>query len=106
VLVERVTAGVVGGAEDGAETDFDADEITYADVFVVVRDGETSPGPNDWEVTLQTSAAHPLRPGEHDLRLEAVDGSLLSGRALLRFSDGSRHLFRGDGTLTGFVDTP
>jgi hypothetical protein len=106
VLVERVTAGVVGGAEDGAETDFDADEITYADVFVVVRDGETSPGPNDWEVTLQTSAAHPLRPGEHDLRLEAVDGSLLSGRALLRFSDGSRHLFRGDGKLTGFVDTP
>jgi hypothetical protein len=106
LLVERVTAGVVGGAEDGAETDFDPAEITYADVFVVVRDGETSPGPNDWEVTLQTRGPRPLRPGEHDLRLEAVDGSLLSGRALLRFSDGSRHLFRGDGTLTGFVDRP
>ena len=59
VLVERVTAGVVGGAEDGAETDFDPAEITYADVFVVVRDGETAPGPNDWEVTLQTRGPRP-----------------------------------------------
>ena len=32
------------------------------------------------------------------------DGSRLSGRALLRFSDGRRHLFRGDGTLAGYVD--
>jgi hypothetical protein len=106
VLVERVTTGVVGGPDDGAETDFGADAITYADVFVVVREGESGPGPNDWEVTLQTSGDHHLVPGEHDLRIEALDGTLLTGRALLRFSDGTRHLFRGDGRLTGYVDAP
>jgi hypothetical protein len=47
VLVEQITAGVVGGADDGAEVTFDADAITYADVFVVVREGESGPGPND-----------------------------------------------------------
>ena len=92
MLVERLTVGE------------DAVAVTYADVFVVVRDGETGPGPNDWEVTVKTDGAHHLDPGEHDLRLEAADGALLTGRALLRFSDGSRHLFRGDGELTGYVD--
>ena len=80
--------------------------LAYADVFVVVREGEAGPGPNDWEVTLQTVDDHHLQPGEHDLRLEALDGSALTGRALLRFSDGTRHLFRGDGHLAGFVDAP
>jgi hypothetical protein len=70
--------------------------VAYADVFVVVREGEPGPGPNDWEVTLRTC--------DHDLHLEAADGSHLSGRALLRYSDGSRHLFRGDGHLTGYDD--
>jgi hypothetical protein len=104
VLVGHVTAGVVGGADDGAEMVFDADDLAYGDVFVVVREGEPGPGPNDWEVTLQTSTARRLPAGEHDLRIEALDGSSLAGRALLRFSDGTRHLFRGDGRLTGFVD--
>ena len=103
VLVGHMTAGVVGGADDGAQAVFDADAIAYADVFVVVREGEPGPGPNDWEVTLQTTGEHRLPAGEHDLRLEALDGSSLSGRALLRFSDGTRHLFRGDGRLTGFT---
>jgi hypothetical protein len=106
VLVEQITAGVVGGADDGAEVTFDSDAITYADVFVVVREGESGPGPNDWEVTLQTCGEQHLRAGEHDLRLEVMDGSVMSGRALLRFSDGTRHLFRGDGRLTGFADAP
>jgi hypothetical protein len=106
VLVERVAACAVGGATDGAEAVLDADGLAYADVFVVVREGEAGPGPNDWEVTLQTVDDHHLPPGEHDLRLDAMDGSALSGRALLRFSDGIRHLFRGDGELTGFVDAP
>jgi hypothetical protein len=88
------------------EDDIADDGVSYADVFVVVREGETTPGPNDWEVTVQTRGDHHLRPGEHDLRLEAMDGSLLTGRALLRFSDGTRHLFRGDGRLAGFVDRP
>jgi hypothetical protein len=102
VLVERVTAGVVGGPRDGAELSWGADELTYADVFVVVREGEAGPGPNDWEVTVQTARAQRLSPGEHLLRLEAVDGSVLTGRAVVRFSDGVRHLFRGDGALEGY----
>ena len=97
MLVERVSVG---------RDDMDADAISYADVFVVVRDGESAPGPNDWEVTLQTSRDHHLRPGEHELRLDALDGSRLSGRALLRYSDGTRHLFRGDGDLAGWDPTP
>ena len=75
-------------------------------MFVVVREGEAGPGPNDWEVTLQTCGEHHLPPGEHVLRIDATDGSHLQGRALLRFSDGTRHLFRGDGRLAGFVDEP
>jgi hypothetical protein len=106
MLVDQVTAEVIGGAQDGSAVTFDADAITYADVFVVVREGESGPGPNDWEVTLQTVGARHLRAGEHDLRLEATDGSVLSGRALLRFSNGRHHLFRGDGRLSGFADTP
>ncbi|HKY68684.1 MAG TPA: hypothetical protein VJM49_20020 [Acidimicrobiales bacterium] len=106
VLVEQITAGVVGGPDDGAEVTFDPDAITYADVFVVVREGEAGPGPNDWEVTLQTCGDHHLLPGEHVLVIDAADGTHLRGRALLRFSDGTRHLFRGDGRLSGFVADP
>ena len=80
--------------------------VSYADVFVVVREGESEPGPNDWEVTLRTCGQHHLDPGEHDLSLDAADGSHLRGRALLRFSDGLRHLFRGDGRLAGYDDAP
>ena len=76
--------------------------VSYADVCVVVRDGESGPGPNDWEVNLRTCDQHRLEPGEHDLTLDAADGSHLQGRALLRFSDGLRHLFRGDGRLAGY----
>lgn len=92
MLVERMSVG-----DDDVP-------VHYADLFVVVREGETGPGPNDWEVTLRTTGPRHLRPGEHDLRLEAADGSLVRGRALLRYSDGSRHLFRGDSELIGFVE--
>jgi hypothetical protein len=91
VLADRLTVG-------GDELD-----VAYADIFVVVREGEAGPGPNDWEVTAQTRGGQRLTPGEHDLVVEALDGSTLSGRALLRYSDGRRHLFRGDGTLSGFA---
>ena len=77
-------------------------ETRYADVFVVVRDDETVPGPNDWEVTVQTDMDAAVEPGKHLLQLEGLDGASLSGRALLRFSDGTRLLFRGDGHLAGF----
>ena len=78
-------------------------DTSYADVFVVVRDGADAPGPNDWEVTARSPDGVHLEPGQHVLHLEVLDGSTLSGRALLRFSDGSRLLFRGDGHLTGFA---
>ncbi len=79
-------------------------EARYADVFVVVRDDEVTPGPNDWEVTVQAMDGVDLEPGEHLLHLESLDGTTLSGRALLRFSDGNRLLFRGDGYLAGYDD--
>ena len=82
--------------------DGDLVALGYADVFVVVREGESGPGPNDWEVTVRTPAAHRLVPGAHVLELEPYDGSALSGRALLRYSDGRQHLFRGDGDLVGY----
>lgn len=85
--------------------DGDLVALGYADVFVVVREGATGPGPNDWEVTVRTPAAHRLEPGEHLLELDALDGSTLSGRALLRFSNGRQHLFRGDGDLVGYGRT-
>jgi hypothetical protein len=75
---------------------------SYADVFVVIRDGANAPGPNDWEVTARSDNGVSLAPGEHVLQLEGLDGTTLTGRALLRFSDGTRLLFRGDGHLAGF----
>ena len=84
------------------QVDGDLVALGYADVFVVVREGEAGPGPNDWEVTVRTPSSHRLEPGAHVLELDALDGSRYSGRALLRFSDGRRHLFRGDGDLVGY----
>ena len=75
---------------------------SYADVFVVIRDGATTPGPNDWEVTARSRNGVSLEPGQHVLHLEGLDGSTFTGRALLRFTDGTRILFRGDGHLAGF----
>lgn len=76
-------------------------EVAYADVFVVVREGETGPGPSDWEATVRTTEKQHLRPGTYLLRIDTPDGLTLSGHALLRFSDGHQHLFRGDGHLGG-----
>ena len=30
-------------------------EVAYADVFVVLREGDDRPGPNDWEATVRTN---------------------------------------------------
>ena len=76
-------------------------EVAYADVFVVVRDGEMGPGPSDWEATVRTTVKQHLRPGTYELRAETPDSLTLTGHALLRFSDGHQHLFRGDGPLGG-----
>lgn len=83
---------------DGIPVEFD-----YADVFVVVREGATEPGPTDWEAQLRTDQYHRLAMARHELALTAPDGSCMRGAAIVRFSDGHRHLFRGDDDLDGFV---
>jgi hypothetical protein len=74
---------------------------SYADVFLVVREGEDEPGPNDWEATVRTAGRTHLRPGRYALRAVTAEGHEVAGAALLRFSDGHQHLFRGDGHLAG-----
>jgi hypothetical protein len=75
----------------------------YADLFAVRREGDAIPGPTDWEVTVVTAERVHLPPGVHELRLDTHDAHRVEGRALLRFSDGNRHLFRGDGDPIGLV---
>ena len=75
--------------------------MAYADVFIVLREGDDVPGPSDWEATVRTSARQVLRPGTYELRMRTPDGIVLSGHAMLRFTDGHQHLFRGDGFLGG-----
>jgi hypothetical protein len=76
-------------------------EVAYADVFVVLREGDVRPGPNDWEATVRTADLQHMPPGTYELRVDTPDGLRLSGHAILRFSDGHQHLFRGDGELGG-----
>lgn len=76
-------------------------DVAYADVFVVLREGEARPGPTDWEATVRTVGRQHLRPGTYDLRVDTHDDGVLTGHAVLRFSDGHQHLFRGDGDLAG-----
>jgi hypothetical protein len=76
-------------------------EAAYADVFLVVRDAEEGPGPNDWEATIRTVERQHLRPGRHELLAHTTDGHEMIGWAVLRFSDGHQHHFRGDGDLAG-----
>ena len=75
--------------------------VAYADVFVVLRDGDDRPGPNDWEANVRTAERQHLRPGTYELRVDTPDDLVLSGHAMLRFSDGHQHIFRGDGELGG-----
>jgi hypothetical protein len=80
--------------------------LGYGELFVVVREGQLGPGPNDWELSVQGQDEQRLTGGRHHLRIELPDGSEVSGDALLRFTDGCRHLFRGDGPLAGWRDDP
>jgi hypothetical protein len=76
-------------------------EADYADLFVVLREGDDCPGPNDWEATVRTSQRQHFPPGTYELRGDTPDEQSLSGHAILRFSDGHQHHFRGDGHLGG-----
>jgi len=78
--------------------------VDYADLFVVLREGDDGPGPNDWEATLRTPVRLHVRPGTYELRGDTPDDLTLSGHAVLRFSDGHQHHFRGDGPLAGVDD--
>lgn len=75
--------------------------VDYADVFVVVREGQDAPSATDWEVTARSTERVHLTPGRHSLRLCSADGHVLQGEAVLRFSDRSQHHFRGDEPLDG-----
>lgn len=76
--------------------------IRQASVFVVIREGDAGPGPTDWEVHATTDAPEAIEMARHDLAMHIVDGTTLRGPAIVRFTDGRRHLFRGDGNLDGF----
>ena len=76
-------------------------EVSYADVFVVLREGDDEPGPNDWEATVRTPDHQHFPPGTYELRGESADHVRVSGHAVLRFSNGRQHHFRGDGRLGG-----
>lgn len=82
---------------DGMPIRFD-----YGHVYVVVREGEDGPSPTDWEANITTDDFVPVTAARHDLALTAPDGTCYRGAAIVRFSDGHRHLFRGDAHLDGF----
>jgi len=81
----------------------DGREVALAQghLLVVLREGDEQPSATDWEVTLVTDPPRRLPPGPHQLALGTVAGAEVHGRAVVRFSDGSQHLLRGDGTLAG-----
>ena len=82
---------------DGVPVDF-----AYADVFVVLRDGADAPAPTDWEAQIRTDRQVPISKTRHDLAFSIPDGTCIRGTAFVRFTDGRRHLFRGDSDLDGF----
>lgn len=77
--------------------------VDYADVFVVVREGADGPSATDWEAQVHTRLRHEVTPARHDLTLTAPDDTVYRGTAITRYSDGRRHLFRGDAHLAGFT---
>lgn len=77
-------------------------DVGYADVFVVIRDDEARPARTDWEAQFHTDQHLPVTMARHDLAFAIPDGTFLRGAAIVRFTDGYRHLFRGDDDLDGF----
>jgi hypothetical protein len=75
--------------------------LQQAHLHVVLRVGDEVPGPSDWELLAVTEESSDVRPGAHTVSMLTADGHRLRGRALVRFSDGHRHLLRGDGDLGG-----
>ena len=86
---------------DGATIGAVALTLQQGHLHVVVREGDEVPGPSDWELLVVTDEVADVRPGAHVVGIRTIDGHRLRGRALVRFSDGHRHLLRGDGELGG-----
>ena len=76
-------------------------DLERAELLVVVREGDDRPGPTDWELNVITVERRRVTPGIHAVRLDTAGGEELTGRAIVRFSDGHRHLLRGDDHLLG-----
>lgn len=55
----------------------------------------------DWELVCRTSSPTEIEMAPHTLEMSGPEGPL-TGTALLVRSDGTAHVFRGAGTLTGF----
>lgn len=86
-----------------AEIDGIPVDVDYGDVFVVLRAAEDrTPEPTDWEAQLRTPGLHRVTQSLHQLTLTSPDGVVYRGEVITRFTDGRRHLFRGNGFLDGF----
>lgn len=79
-------------------------ETRYADLYVVVREGEDAPATTDWEAQAHGVETRTISAGRHHVEFGIADGTVMSGEAIVRFTDGTRHLFRGDSELAGWPD--
>src|SRR3546814_6453490 len=61
-------------------------EVAYADVFVVLREGDERPGPNDWEATVRTSDRQHFPPGTYELSAERSEEHTSELQSLMRIS--------------------
>lgn len=68
------------------------------DLLVARRDGEPA---LDWELVFQTEEPTDIEQSPYRLLMDGPEGEL-SGPAILVRSDGTSHVFRGAGDLTGF----
>lgn len=68
-------------------------------LLVVDRDGQDQ---IDWELVVASTET--VRPPQatYDIEAETDEGHLLGGSAFLVRSDGSAHVLRGSGELSGF----
>ena len=89
---------VTSASVDGVQVETD-----YADLCADRPEGDAIPGPSDWEVTVVTAEHVHLPPGVHSCASTPTTRTTSKVAALLRFSDGNRHLFRGDGDPIGLV---
>jgi hypothetical protein len=69
------------------------------DLLVARRDEELV---IDWELVFQTEEQTEIEQSPYRLLMDGPEGEL-SGPAILVRSDGTSHVFRGAGDLTGFA---